>query len=252
MRIVEKIYNEEKYRTDVRRYFDSILDGRLLNIKPEGLSHDKLLSLITDYDINKLRFDNFCTWMEIGASQKLEYNGKSYDVINLIAADNRCLSLNYSLFRFPMSPYEGSGVFQPEKAKYISTIDFESVDPAIYFAQHKGEKLLHIYNLECVNRYDSNQYCYYFAYSKTSESYLREYFIMAQMNMLKFILLNPDRNAPSTTISVQLEGVPNSQPQLSYNTKCDMTTKIVYEIFNSEYRSKFEDLLANLLGLNNS
>ena len=241
MNIDQEIFNVEDYRQQVTNYFDSIIKGRIMQVSPNKMSRENLLSLIVDYDISKQKYENFMSWLTIGETQKMEFSVK-YDVINLITSNNSCLQINFSSFRYPMSLYDDGICFQQKKANYISSVDFNIIEPSHFFPKHIGERLLHIYNLDCVNHFHKRKICYFFAKENMSETALRNYFTIAQKNILKDVLLDPNKYAPFTTIKVELEG----RSSLHHNSKCKMSENFVNEIFFTKYKKAFEQKLNSL------
>ena len=74
------IVREDDYRNELRSYYNSILNGRLLNFDISSLNDDELLSSICNYNTSeKIVNNNFCTWVTIGDVGSSEYNGNYYE-----------------------------------------------------------------------------------------------------------------------------------------------------------------------------
>lgn len=104
-----EIYDKEKYRQELIKYYSNILDGRFLNLNPYDLSDEELMDSIPEgvpegtsiWDIN----NSFC-WLYIGESVQDAYNGNNYTYVNFYSDRNRekvAMSLNYSQLKYPLS-----------------------------------------------------------------------------------------------------------------------------------------------------
>ena len=75
-----EIYDKDKYRQELINYYNSILDGRFLNLNPYEMSDEELMNNIPDgiptnssiWDIN-----NSLCWLYIGESVEDNYNGNN-------------------------------------------------------------------------------------------------------------------------------------------------------------------------------
>ncbi len=242
-----KIAREEDYRSDLRKHFDSILSGRLMQINPKTSSYEDILSWITDFDGSLGYINNACSWVIIGEIGTSSYNGHDFKYINFKSGDENAFSINFSQFIYPMSLNDASStfpVFSSNEAEYYCTVDFKTIVPQEFFEANKGKKMLYIYSFDCVTSFNSVKRCFFFALDKISEGHLRDYIKMVQETVLKEILHNPSQNTPQTTLAINPD---SSRPIYQHNCTSKITDEFAIKLFEEEYKSKFEQKLNELV-----
>ena len=240
------IAREEDYRNDLRKHFDSILSGRLMQINPKTSSYEDILSWITDFDGSLGYINNACSWVIIGEIGTSSYNGHDFKYINFKSGDESAFSINFSQFIYPMSLKDSSTfpVFSSNEAKYYCTVDFKTIDPQEFFKSNIGKKMLYIYSFDCVTSFNSVKRCFCFALDKVSEGHLRDYIKMVQETVLKEFLQNPSQNAPSTTLVYNPD---SSRPLYQHNCTSKITCEFSIKLFEEEYKRKKKKKLNELV-----
>lgn len=243
-----KIANEEKYRKEIREYFDSILYGRLMQLPLYSGSDEELLSYIVNYDSQLDDFNNACSWLEIGEIEEKPNpcTGGTFKVINLVTNDGCFIQINFSQFIYPMSKYERSHDITPNydrtKANYVCTVDGKTINPKDFFYINKGQRLLYLYCIDCVTSFDNEKKCYFFAMKNISVEDIKQYIRIAQINALKDVLGDPAKNAPGTTINDNINQVLLEQDDITSSE----TERVVDDVFDNEYRMIFESKLKEI------
>ena len=251
MKMQLTIVREDDYRNELRSYYNSILNGRLLNFDISSLNDDELLSSICNYNTSeKIVNNNFCTWVTIGDVGSSEYNGNYYEFIKLTSDDNAAFEINFSQFRYPMSPNKKSHIAFPSydstKADYVCSVDGQCITPELFFAKHKGEKLLLLYSFPAVTAFNKEKTCYLFAHKNVSISDLKKYILYAQYHTVKDIVEYPTLYIPGTTIKTEFLDMPNCRPMYNHFCRCDATDKFALSLFEEEFRKLFESILDKL------
>lgn len=144
MKTKTTIAREEDYKTELRKYYSDILKGRLLSLNFSDMTDEELQNSIIDYDAKeKVINNNFCSWLTIGEIGSSEYDGKHYKFIKLISGKDVVFNINFSQFKYPMSPNKTNNVAFPSynatKAEYVCSVDGQCVSPEV-FLQNTREK----------------------------------------------------------------------------------------------------------------
>ena len=243
------IAREDDYRNEIRKHFNSILNGRLLSFNLKQASDEDVSKFPIDFDGNLSYEDNCCTWLEIGEIGKDEFI-RPYYFIELKGSNDCLVSINLSQFKYGMSPLnDGFPSYEEDKAIHVCTVDGNQINPETFFSEHKGKNLLYLYSYPVVNKFNSVKRCFQFAYKQIYPSSLRNYIYNAQVMLLKNILDNPSRDIPGTTLRIEFG---NSQHIYEHNVTCKETNDFALEIFNQEFKelfinklSDFEELRSN-------
>lgn len=239
-----KIYiaREDDYRNEIRKHFNSILNGRLLSFDLKQANDEDVFKFPIDFNGNLSYDDNCCAWLEIGEIGQSEYNGTNYSFIELKEANGNSVSINLSQFKYGMSPLnDGFPSYDEDKAIHVSTVDGNQINPEIFFSAHKGGKLLYLYSYPVVNKFNSVKRCYLFAFKQTDPSFIRYYIHTYQLLTIKNILNNPTSDIPGTTIKIEFGE--NATPMCHPNVLHPVVYDFANEIFNAEFKDKFEKRL---------
>lgn len=243
MEIKNKIANEDYYRNELRRYYDGILSGRIMNVNPDSLSTEELLRFISNYNVGETRTNNFCSWVKIGNIGTSYYNGSYYQFIILETGLNSAMSINFSQFIYNMSIDDGSCGFNENEANYVCLIDGNRINPESFFHKNKDKKLLYIYSFPTITSFQTNKTCYYFAFNNITPNDIRGYLKQVRKSILEELINYPIRDIPGTTIITFVNDVPNAT---IYNGKNVVTNNFALTLFNDEYRSRVENRLKML------
>lgn len=248
--MVDKIANIEKASADIRNYFKSILEGRLLSIDVENISDEELLSSLPDRISVKdqgLRFvDNLCSWITIGKSKEEVYY-RPYMQIHFLLSEGKKkdFCMNYSRFRYPLDLNREKYVIFANRSG-ISTIDDEEINPDTYFQEYYGEKLFFICAFTGIDAYRNERMGAFFAKDKMSPIHVRRYILEAQLTALIEILNESVDygHLPSADIIRECDGGPYYfRNVLSNPCIRDLALKIYSEEFFSYFKSKYEQTL---------
>lgn len=247
MNYKETIAREEDYKCDLRTYYNSILNGRLLNIDVDNLSDAEIMKFVIDFDNeNNVINNNFCTWLTIGDTITSIYNGCTYKSVNFLSSNNSIFNINFSQFKYPMSLGKTDKVVFPSfnlyEAKYVCLIDEKSIQPELFFSENKGEKLLLIYSFPVINKFNKEKTCYFFAHKNISPTFIRKYLKYAQRNTIEDIIKYPTMYSPGTTIKIDFEDSQNQEPIYHHYSISETTKKFALSLFNEEFKCVFEML----------
>ena len=246
--IKQALAHENDYRKELRSYYNSLLNGRLLSIDVENLTDEVLLTRVIDYDPKQAPINNFCTWVSIGDVGTGEYNGYDFQFIHFVSKGRALFDINFSQFKYEMSMNKKNEIafpiFDASKAFYFCKIDDHAISPESFFSEHKGEKLLLIYSFPAVTSYNKNKTCYLFAHERISPSDIRKHIKYAQYHTIQDILDYPTLYIPGTTIKGEFENTPNVCPIYLNLCRNDITDQFANTLFNEEFRTRFESLLS--------
>ena len=250
-KMIDRIANIEKASTDIRDFFRSILEGRLLSIDVDNISDEELLPSLPDGICVKdqgLRFvDNLCSWITIGETREQVF-GNRYQQIHLITGEDKLKEpyyINYSMFRYPLEFNREKYVIFANRSG-ISTIDDKVIEPGLFFQKHYGEKLFFICAITGVDIFGLKKACYYFAKEKMDPLYIRRYILEAQVTALIEISHESVEysHLPPADIIRECDGGPYYFKDVS-NHPCvrSLAIKIYNEEFFSYFKSKYEQTL---------
>ena len=186
--MIDRIANIEKASADIRNYFKSILEGRLLSIDVDNISDDELLSSLPDgisvKDQGPRFVDNLCSWITIGKSKKEVYY-KPYMQIHFLLneGEKKDFCMNYSRFRYPLDLNREKYVIFANRSG-ISTIDDKEINPDTYFQENYGEKIFFISAFTGIDAYGNERMGAFFAKEKMSPIHVRRYILEAQLTAL--------------------------------------------------------------------
>lgn len=239
---------EDDYKNKLRAYYSDLLKGRLLSINLSELTDEEIKNSITNYDVNEKIINNFCSWITIGEIGSSEYNEHNFKFVKFLSGENSVFNINCSQFKYAMSPQNHTRwiSYDEKKAKYVCTVDGKCISPEVFFAKHKGEKLLLIYSFPAVTKFNTPKTCYLFAHSKISVEDIRKYIKYAQCQAIKDIVEYPALYTPETAIKIEFENGSNS-PR-AYD-KCSTTDQFAASLFEKEFKEDFITLL-NVLNKN--
>lgn len=239
---------EDDYKNKLRAYYSDLLKGRLLSINLSELTDEEIKNSITNYDVNEKIINNFCSWITIGEIGSSEYNEHNFKFVKFLSGENSVFNINCSQFKYPMSPLNHIGCipYDETKVKYVCSVDGKCISPEVFFAKHKGEKLLLIYSFPAVTKFNTQKTCYLFAHSKISVEDIRKYIKYAQCQAMKDIVEYPALYTPETAIKIEFENGSNS-PRV-YG-KCSTTDQFAASLFEKEFKEDFITLL-NVLNKN--
>ena len=242
------IANEELYEAQLRKYYNSLLNGRLFSLDIEMLSDEELIESITDYDCNEgVANNNFCTWVYIGDIFLAEYNGINYEYVTFLSGGKMVFKINLSQFKYAMNSFERTYAkfshYDSKSAEFVCTIDGQHISPKQFFQENKGDKLFVIYNFPAATELGTEKQCYFFAHDCISPKDIREYIVYAQYHTLRDVLATPAKNIPLTTIKI-VSGSRSNRIDYSKNSRCEESDVFAIELFNREFRSSFENLLS--------
>lgn len=243
------IAREEDYRRDVREYFDSILNGRLMSIDINCREDSELPGLICEYNPNSIsNIDNYCAWVTIGEISEEEYYGKRFKFVKFYSGRDLVFTINFSQFIYSMSISNKNilnfGAFDPLEAKYCCTVDGNVINPDTYFTQNIGKKLMLLFSMPAVTSFNKEKDCYFFLTEQKALSNLRKYILKSKIDVLDYYLKYPAAYAPSTTI--MFESSPGSIPFFNHNVTTQLTVDFVIDVFNNEFRTIFEKKLEEI------
>jgi hypothetical protein len=233
MEMTPSIVNEELYRQDLRKHYDSILNNRIFSIDTRTAKDEDLLSFLSDYNTERSENDNFFTWLSIGDIVDSEYVGKGipYSFVVFLAKDsNHAFTINFSQFKYPMSEYTFPPRFNADRAKYTCTVDGMTINPEVFFSEHKGERILLMYSFKALTKFGHVKRCYRFALTNTTPSHLRKYVRQVQITLLKQTLDNPAIESPETQIQF-LNNKTSGKNLLAIN--------FASKLFEHEYKDRF-------------
>lgn len=242
------VANEELYKSQLRKYYNSLLHGRLLSFDSEKLSDEELMQSITDYNCNEgLANNNFCTWVYIGDILPAEYNDINYEYVTFLSRGKVVFKINLSQFKYAMNSFERTydkfSHYDSKNAQYICTIDGQKISPKQYFLENKGDKLFVIYNFLAATELGTEKQCYFFAHDCISPKDIRKYITYAKYHTLLDILGSPTKNIPHTTIKIVSDSRQN-KPDYSKDSRCEESDNLATELFNREFRNRFENVLS--------
>ena len=178
MHLKYSIAREDNYRKEVIEHYDSILNGRLMNLNLKSAKDSDLLSFITLYDENEHYYNNCCTWLVIDEIGSSNYNGRDFQYIKLLTKGGESIQINFSQFRYEMSTnpgQKGFTTFNPERAVHVCSIDGQMIEPSSFFATNKGKKLLYLYSYPAVTAFNQTKLCFKFAFEKIAPENLMMY-----------------------------------------------------------------------------
>lgn len=238
---------EDDYKKILRAYYSNLLKGRLLSINLSEFTDEEIKNSITNYDVNEKIINNFCSWITIGEIGFPEYNEHNFKFVKFLSGEDSVFNINCSQFKYPMSPLNHIGCipYDETKVKYVCSVDGKCISPEVFFAKHKGEKLLLIYSFPAVTKFNTQKTCYLFAHSKISVEDIRKYIKYAQCQAIKDIVEYPALYAPATAIKIESE---NSNSSRVYG-KCSTTNQFASSLFEKEFKEDFITLL-NVLNQN--
>ena len=248
--MIDRIANFEKATADIRDYFRSILEGRLLSIDVDSISDEELLSSLPDRISVKdqgLRFvDNLCSWITIGKSKEEIYY-RPYMQIHFLLSEGkqRDFCMNYSRFRYPLDLNREKYVIFANRSG-ISTIDGEEINPDTFFQEYYGEKLFFICAFTGIDAYRKKRMGAFFAKDKMSPIHVRRYILEAQLTALIDISHESVDYIPlpHEDIIRECDGGPYYFKDVSYNPCIrDLAIKIFNEEFFRYFKSKYEQTL---------
>lgn len=248
--MIDRIANFEKATADIRDYFRSILEGRLLSIDVDSISDEELLSSLPDRISVKdqgLRFvDNLCSWITIGKSKEEIYY-RPYMQIHFLLSEGKKkdFCMNYSRFRYPLNLNREKYIIFANRSG-ISTIDDEEINPDTYFQEYFGEKLFFICAFTGIDAYRNKRMGAYFAKDKISPIHVRRYILEAQLTALIEILNESVDygHLPSADIIRECDGGPYYfRDVCPHSCIRDLAIKIYNEEYIDVLKSKYEKTL---------
>ena len=210
-----EIFDKDKYRQELISYYNSILDGRFLNLNPYESSDEELMNNILDgiptdssiWDIN----NSFC-WLYIGESVDDNYNGKDFTYVRFYSDESRervVLTLNYSQLKYPMSLRDDCMIqnYSESGNMLISKTDNRDIIPEDFFTSSRiGDRILYLSYFPGINRYGKEKECVDFAYRNVSPKQIGEYIIRYQIDYLQWLDISPTVKAPPTAEKIMMEG----------------------------------------------
>ena len=223
MHLKYSIAREDDYRKEVIEYYNSILNGRLMNLNLKSAKDSDLMSFITLYDENEHYYNNCCTWLDIDEIGSSNYNGRDFQYIKLLTKGGESIQINFSQFRYEMSTnpdQKGFTTFNPERAVHVCSIDGQMIEPSSFF-------------------FNQTKLCFKFAFEKIAPVNLRKYIHDVQMTVLQKCISYPAAEAPYTSLKVEVEGTVNSRPTYQHSVKCELTDNFAINIFESDYKVLF-------------
>ena len=248
--MIDRIANIEKASADIRNYFKSILEGRLLSIDVDSISDEELLSSLPDgisvKDQGPRFIDNLCSWISIGKSKEEIYY-RPYMQIHLLLTEGKDMDfcMNYSRFRYPLDLNREKYVIFANRSG-ISTIDDKEINPDTYFQEYYEEKLFFICAFTGIDAYGNKRMGAYFAKEEMSPIHVRRYILEAQLTALIEILNESVDygHLPSADIIRECDGGPYYFRDVWYNSCIrDLAIKIYNEEFIDVFKSKYEKTL---------
>ena len=239
--MIDKIQDVEKASQDLRNYFKSILEGRLLSMDVSRMSDEDVLSSLP-YGLTKknrgLRYaDNLCSWYTIGESIEQRF-GNPYKQVSILLEDDKKFPINYSRFRYPLSFNRQKYVIFANRIG-INTIDDKVIDPEFYFTNHYGEKILFVCGIDGVDKYGKTRMCAFFARVKIDSVLIRRYIYEAQLAALIEILHNPINYEvlPPIDIFRECDGGPYLFKDVPFHP---LMEKLAIKIWNEEFVEVFK------------
>ena len=149
-----------------------------------------------------------------------------------------------------MSPYKASrdnfAEYDSQNAYLINRIDEKVVDPYLFFAGKKGEKLLVRHYTKAVTYFDKIRNCFNFAYENIKGN-IRRFILKAQEIALQEILQDPTEGLPITECVMIDENNPNDKPYYFASTDSgpsyEITSSFALEIFRKEFSERYKNRL---------
>lgn len=241
-----QITNEASYHKELTDFFRFFLNCDMMQIDINKATVAEIESCIQNYDpviVNAV--GTWCSWLEIGSIHSYLNDYGSISDIELLTPKGEPLILNFSQFRYKMSPRNNGPfpVFDPHNATLINTIDDEIIDPSVFFPKHKGEKILYLSSVNGVTKFNKTKTVYRFAFKKIQCPDLCEYIRQTQINVLKNFL-SYSVSYPSTVVDVL--GTSGSHHQHFYKTRVPEIIDFAKKVFDMEYRNIFVDKLSKI------
>ena len=247
--MIDRIGDIEKASEDIRKYYRSILDGRLLSIDVEKKADEELISLLPNGFSNRNRgfryADNLCSWYIIGESKEFRWFNTYKKVFFGGENVDTPLGINYSMFRFPLYFNREKYVIFANRTG-TSTIDNKIIEPESFFSNHVGEKILYICGISGVDKFGLEKVCVYFAKDNVTPDYIRRYIFEAQIITLVEFLDNPIKysSLPPTDIIRECEGGPYFFKDVPNHP---LMEKLANRICSEEFLESFKEKYVNLL-----
>lgn len=245
----DRIQDVDKYIQDVRNYYKSILEGRLLSINTETLNDEELLHLLpyglTESDKSLCFANNLCTWFTIGKSRELEFI-RPYKQMNLSYGEEKNIYINYSRFWTPLSLKEPHNTYFGHKSG-VNKIDGIQIDPENFFANHLGEKIFYICGKKGVDQFGRKQNCLLFAFNNVNPAYIRKYIITSQLYTLQEVINNPIEYhiLPKATIVFEWNGQTKKNYRIvGHPIIYELVKRIYTEEFSEAFKSKHQFILS--------
>lgn len=129
--------------------------------------------------------------------------------------------------------------FDKSKANYVCTVDNTMVNPDSFFPTRIGQKLFLIYSLPCVEKFGKIRTCYLFADKLKTPSDIRKHILFVQKRLLQDLLANPAAEAPNTIVK--------HKQGFLYGVANDTTKEFARQVFDEEYRERYQKKLDELL-----
>lgn len=245
------IANRDLYKSEIKAYFDKILDGRLLSICPNALNDESLFNKLSDFNINEdIHFNNFCTWLTIGETGSDNYNGHDFSFIYFYSNDDLAFSVNYSQFTYLMCPYNGSlfsAKYEDNKAKYTCLINGRQIDPKRFANYYKGKKILVTHWFDALNSFNRVKQCYFFSINQTPNT-IRKHILLSQRFVLNSLLQSPARYAPCASLEFEFDdGRVNYLHNVTFGSDgFKDIQQLIEDIFIRDYKSIVISRLAEI------
>lgn len=240
-----EIYDKDKYRQELINYYNSILDGRFLNLNPYEMSDEELMNNIPDgiptnssiWDIN-----NSLCWLYIGESVEDNYNGNNYTYVRFYSDKSRekiVLTLTYSQLKYPMSLKTGLLTIDTE-SELISKIDGRNIEPEVFFSSGRiGDRILYLGYLPGVNRFGKDKACVDFAYRNVTPKQIRKYISQYQIDYLWWLDNFPTVSVPYTSEKIMMNGRTVS---VNHNMKSIRTDEYAREIYLELFTNRVKSM----------
>ncbi len=251
MVIIEKIRDIEGYSQDLREYFNSILNGRILSIDIIKANDKEILAAIPngipDSRRGLLFVNNLCSWFCIGESRECVFE-RPYMQMCLILDDNNKFYINYSRFRYPLS-FTRPKYHRYGKLSGVNTIDGRTIDPDYYFENHQGERILYICGVLGIDSFGNERLCAKFAKEEIDPIHLRRYILMAQYISIKEFLKDPISYSyiPMSNMTCEIDGQLYYKYDVPHHPLMnELAQKIFKEEFYDAFNEKYKFILSEL------
>ncbi len=262
-------FNEEEYTKIVREKLDWLLNYSFLSTNVYNMSTTQIESYLqertrefdsSDDEVEALegvsKIKNFCVLMRNSGHENREYYNIHFNVA-VLKTENRSVVINYRQFRCKMHPRKDVSVLGGNISNcmnYTCHSEFMNGvnDISEYFSCARENPVMLCYCFPSIDDYNKERECYRLL--DISESIeedianIRNAITQSQHFFLSHLLKCTTLYAPYT--KMYYNGKPTAMPWTIWEEPAEMFE----EIFNNEYRSKFEAKLAeieNIMSANN-